>query len=90
MYVAYLDDSREVHPPVFVLAGYISTAKAWELFSAEWSAALLEQPTIQYLKMSEAASPPSGQFEGVRPEFINYKLKRLYEIIEKYVLGNFQ
>ncbi len=55
MLQAYIDDSGSGGPPpVFVLAGYVSTAEKWEVFSAEWVAVLHSTPTIDYFKMHEA------------------------------------
>jgi Protein of unknown function (DUF3800) len=88
VYVAYVDDSRQTDPPIYVLGGYLSTAKDWAAFSNEWAEALAEIPALEYFKMSEA-NARLGEFAGAYPEVVNYRVSRLYAIIEKYVIAEF-
>ncbi len=55
----FIDDSGEgdfPRDPVFVLAGFVTTAERWAAFSKEWQAALDAPPAIAYFKMNEAAA----------------------------------
>lgn len=55
---AYVDDSggAELNQhPYFVLAGLIADDGRWEAFAADWRIVLDREPTLEYLKMSEAA-----------------------------------
>jgi hypothetical protein len=53
----FFDDSgSEPSTPVFVLAGFLSTAAEWARFSDEWRAALDVHPKLDYFKMAEAHS----------------------------------
>src|SRR5689334_5142091 len=52
---AFTDDSgNEPTQKLFVLAGFVSPASAWALFSDEWQAALDTPPRLEYFKMAEA------------------------------------
>jgi hypothetical protein len=84
---AYFDDSGS-HPESgrFVLAGFISTAGNWKLFSDAWEVALQRSPTIEYFKMSEAYSL-TGQFEGWPGPLRDQKVLELAEVIEKYAVA---
>jgi hypothetical protein len=53
---AAIDDSgSEPQSPVFIFAGFVTSAERWAAFSTEWQAALDELPRLDYFKMSEAA-----------------------------------
>jgi hypothetical protein len=53
---AFIDDSgSEPQSPIFILAGFVTSADRWAAFSKEWQAALDEKPILEYFKMSEAA-----------------------------------
>ncbi|MGB9380686.1 hypothetical protein [Candidatus Binatus sp.] len=54
MLQVYIDDSGRGVDPVFVLAGYVGRLRNWEEFSDRWQATLRENPTIDYLKATEA------------------------------------
>lgn len=61
---AYIDDSgSEDGERHLYMAGYLHTAEAWSLFSETWQEALEQDPSIEYLKMSEANSL-RGEFSG--------------------------
>ena len=48
---AFIDDSREAGK-VLVLAGYISTAERWSVFSDEWKLRLSMKPEMRSFKMN--------------------------------------
>jgi hypothetical protein len=55
MLKAFVDDSHSGHTgPVFVLAGYISTAEKWAAFTDRWQMLLDGPPKLEYFKMKEA------------------------------------
>ena len=85
MMQAYFDDSGKGQGPVFVIAGYVSTAERWEAFSDDWEQALQEFPPIEYFKMREAASL-QDQFRGFDEGQRNQRVNRLNEIIAKHAL----
>jgi hypothetical protein len=49
---AYVDASGKGDPHLLVIAGYIASADAWELFAAEWQKRLNEAH-LPYFKMNE-------------------------------------
>jgi uncharacterized protein DUF3800 len=53
-YQAYVDGSGTGDPNLFVIAGYIATARDWESFSKEWRVRL-QQARLTRFKMSEMA-----------------------------------
>jgi hypothetical protein len=78
MLQAFIDDSRETNPPIFVLAGYLATAEQWRAFSTKWQEVLDMAPRMPYFKMSEARRLPRekraeriGLFFSVIEEFIS-------------------
>ncbi len=83
----YFDDSgSDAMSPVFALGGLIASVDSWKSFSAEWDAKLKEEPSIEYLKMSDANSF-NGQFRrGWNPRLRDQKLLELAEIIPKHAL----
>jgi hypothetical protein len=88
MLQAYVDDSASRDPPVFVLAGYVSTAKQWSLFAQDWQKVLDMRPRLAYLKMSEAAAS-RGEFEGMSDELRDERLRIFYATIEHHVMAEF-
>jgi Protein of unknown function (DUF3800) len=84
---AFIDDSgSEPQSPIFIMAGFVTSAKRWASFSEEWQAALDETPTLEYFKMNEAArlqaqfSRKKGWDETKRDD----RLITLTRIIKKY------
>ena len=78
---AWIDDSGvKGTDPVFVLAGFIARADLWAKFSDEWSKTLNEWPTIEYLKMNEAAKL-DGQFRGWSVAARDEKLRKLVAVL---------
>jgi len=81
MLQAFIDDSREMNPPVFVLAGYLAPAEQWSAFTAKWQAVLDIPPSIPYFKMNEAKRLlKSGADERVR---------LLHSVIEEFLSAGF-
>ncbi|MDR3658285.1 MAG: DUF3800 domain-containing protein [Mycobacterium sp.] len=63
---AFVDDSGcEPQSHIFVLAGFVASPQQWAAFSADWQAALDEQPALGYFKMNEAAGL-SGEFDPAK------------------------
>jgi hypothetical protein len=67
---AYVDASGKGDPHLLVIAGYIASADAWELFAAEWQNRLNEA-RLPYFKMNETSR---------RPEIAGY----FYRVIEEH------
>ena len=55
MLQAYIDDSGNGDPPVYVLAGFVASSDEWEIFTDEWQALLDAPPRLEYFKMKEAS-----------------------------------
>jgi hypothetical protein len=81
MLQAFIDDSSNERPPIFVLAGYLASVSQWEALSKDWAFAL-ESWHLPYFKMSEAAAAWS---EELQRERIGY----LYRLIDENVSGAF-
>jgi hypothetical protein len=81
----YFDDSgSHAGDPVFMVAGFVSTADKWKTFCEEWRTKLDEYPKIRYFKMREAMSL-RGQFErGWTPALRDQRVLELCEIIRKH------
>ncbi|MDJ0642541.1 MAG: DUF3800 domain-containing protein [Erythrobacter sp.] len=80
----YIDDSGKNDPPVFVLAGFVASVERWLEFSAAWSSALEESPSIAHFKMVEA-NRRKGEFAGISKNDRDKKLRRLAEIVRDHV-----
>jgi hypothetical protein len=86
MLQAYLDDSgSDGLGPVFLLCGYVTTAKAWARFSDNWQKALDGEPKLEYFKMREANSLRK-QFWGWNKAQRDKLLVTLAQIIKRHVL----
>ena len=60
---AYLDDSgSDGQSPHYVLSGFMGCVPDWERFSTAWTAALNQDPKLEYFKAREAQSL-KGQFD---------------------------
>ncbi len=81
----YFDESGTGQPPVFVLAGYISTAEKWAEFSTAWDQALNISPRIEYFKMDEAMNL-KGQFGHWSEERRNQRVQLFIDIIQKHAI----
>ena len=65
------------------MAGFISTAENWALFSDAWAHELNSGRSIRYLKMSEAAAR-TGEFSGWSKPEVSEKLARLKRVIDHF------
>jgi hypothetical protein len=84
-YQVFADDSgNKGQHKHFVMAGMAARSEAWADFTDEWKVCLNEPPRIRVFKMREVARC-TGQFRGVSRHDRDKKLKRLAEIINRYV-----
>jgi hypothetical protein len=81
---AFIDDSRSIDPPVYVLGGFIAPANAWESFSNEWQQILDGPPRLDYFKMQEAYAL-HGQFEDWRADRRDEWVRLFFNVIKKHV-----
>lgn len=65
------------------MAGFVSTAENWTLFSDAWAAELRAGRPINYLKMREANSR-DGEFSGWTQGDVREKLARLKALVDYY------
>ena len=82
----FIDDSGEQelpNDPVFVLAGFITSAERWASFSQEWQAALDAAPSIRFFKMNQAITC-TGEFRGWTKAGAGKKVEILTAIIPRY------
>jgi hypothetical protein len=84
MMQAYIDDSgtKGTHP-IFTLAGFIGPAEKWAALSNSWREYLKASPSIDYLKMKEAAKL-DGEFNRWEPKDRNDKLHGFIDIIKRH------
>ncbi len=82
----FVDDSGNGHPPVYVLAGFISTAEKWERFERDWQEQLDNPPKIEYFKMTEA-NALQGQFSKFKKEQRDQKLRSLMSVISEHAMA---
>lgn len=86
----YIDDSgNEPAQEMFVLGGVLASAPRWIEFGAEWDAARLESPAIEYFKYTQA-SRLRGQFDernGWTEELRDERVTKLSELIHTYALA---
>jgi Protein of unknown function (DUF3800) len=87
MFQIYVDESVSESPPVYVMAGFISTAEKWAAFSDEWRQRVEMKPRIAYFKMSEAMSF-QGEFSGFSPESRDEKIVLMDSLIQEYAMGS--
>ncbi len=85
---ACVDDSSGAEPPVFVLAGFVSSYPRWVEFTEEWKTELEKSPSLEYFKMKEAAAC-RGQFEGWTFSQRDDRVANFASIIKKNVIGGF-
>ena len=64
MLQACIDDSGwDGTSPVFVLAGYVAKAEAWDAFADEWRA-LLDKASVKVLKTTDIL-PKQGSWDAL-------------------------
>ncbi len=84
MIEAYSDDSGRGQPPVFVYAGWVSTADRWADFANEWDRALTIPPSVTHFKMKDAAAC-EGEFARFSKPQRDERLRLLMDIINSHV-----
>jgi hypothetical protein len=87
MFQAFIDDSKQNEPPVFVLAGLISTPARWANLATEWKQIRDMPLRIEYFKMSEAMSH-QGQFLGFSEQRRDERLQLFAQIINEHCIGS--
>ena len=86
---AYIDDSvYEGQPPLFILAGYISTAEKWEALSNEWQEALDVEPRVRCFKLKEAIKR-YGPFHGTSQAACDERIACFRKVVERHVHAEF-
>jgi hypothetical protein len=83
MLQAFIDDSREANPPVFVLAGYLAPVAVWADFAKDWQEVLDLPPVIPFFKMSGIKHLLGGQ------EKATDRIRLLHAVIEKHITAGF-
>jgi Protein of unknown function (DUF3800) len=83
MLQAFIDDSREPGPPIFVLAGYLAPVERWGVFAKEWQEILDIPPRIPYFKMSEIRHLLGSQKKA------NERVRLLHAVIERHITAGF-
>jgi hypothetical protein len=78
---AFIDDSAETNPPVFVLAGYLAPSFAWANFIKDWQAVLDISPSIPYFKMSKARALLGSKADE--------RISLLHDVIEAHITAGF-
>lgn len=91
MLQAFIDDSgNDGKSPVFVLAGFVSTAEKWELFSDEWDATLNPKGGFQMgiLKMNEVYRNRvrGRRYYGLSDAERDARLKSLIQIVNRHAM----
>jgi len=92
MFTAYFDASgseNDSRTPYLVVAGYLSTAEKWTVFSDLWTKRL-QKDGLTYFRMSEYAHSIK-EFEGWRPDEDRRRrlLNDLIGLVKSYVVGMF-
>jgi Protein of unknown function (DUF3800) len=82
MLQAFIDDSREEKPPIFVLAGYIAPVSRWADFSKEWQEVLDMPPRIPYFHSNKIR-------HMLGKEKAYERIGLLHAVIEKYITAGF-
>lgn len=89
---AFVDDSGNSDGngnPVFVLAGYISSADKWTAFSDEWEAECDQAPPIRKFKMAQA-NAFRGDFDGWTREDRDERLLKLAAVVQRHTVLRIQ
>lgn len=89
---AYIDDSGNSDGndnPVFVLAGYVSSADRWAKFSDEWQAECAQAPPLVNFKMAHA-NGFRGDFDGWSRTDRDARLSKLAAIIQRHTVLRIQ
>ena len=86
MFQACFDDSGKTQMPVYVLAGFISRVRRWQVYSHEWDRVLKRPPEVSFLSTNEAFRQ-TGCFSGWSEREIEKRLLKLVEVIQNRVDG---
>lgn len=89
---AYIDDSGNSDGngnPVFVLAGYVSSAEKWEQFSDEWEAERDKDPPLHGFKMAHV-NQFRGCFDGWGREDRDERVQKLADIVQRHTVLRMQ
>src|ERR1043165_950539 len=78
MFRAFFDESEA--EPVYLLAGWVTTAEEWAKFDAAWNAVLAADPSIRYFRHHDAKML-KGPFEAWSNEDAQAKLHALVKVI---------
>ena len=88
MLEAYFDDSGNGQKPVFILAGFMSTAERWASFNEEWQAVLDEKPELESFKMKHAMTG-SGVWRDWSYDVRGALLAKFHSIIMRHAMVGF-
>ncbi len=82
MLKAYVDDSRmgDRRSALYVLGGWLASAKTWMALSDDWDAVLRMSPRIDYFKFDEAMGR-TGQFNGMSETSRDEKMILLINVL---------
>jgi hypothetical protein len=81
---AFIDESGvEGTDPVIAFAGFFGQAQRWAEFSDEWRRWANASPSVDYLKMNEAAKL-TGEFRQWNPHDRDVKLEGFIDIIRRF------
>ena len=87
---AYVNDSgSDLQGPLYVLAGFLSSAERWADFSTEWAVALAGPPGLAYFNAAEA-NRLKGEFDrrkGWDGPKRDDRVATLIRIIKRHALG---
>lgn len=91
MLKAFIDDSgNDGKSPVFVLAGFVASAEAWETFSSDWGSALNPEGSFQMgvLKMADVYRNRvrGSRYYGLSDAERDARLKSLIQIVNRHAM----
>jgi hypothetical protein len=92
MLQAYIDDSKQDTPGLYVLAGYVADESKWRDFDREWKEVLAGPPRLDHLKNSDMFQTRNWKsvFYGWTREEVDARVLRLAATVNKYVLASIQ
>lgn len=92
MLQAYIDDSKQDMPGLYVLAGYVADESKWRDFDPEWKEVLAGPPELHHLKTSDMFQTRNRKsvFYGWSREEVDARVLRLATTVNKYVLASIQ
>jgi hypothetical protein len=92
MLQAYIDDSKQDVPGLYVLAGYVADKSKWLDLEREWNELLAGPPRLTHLKTSDMYLTRNWKsvFYGWTREEVDARVLRLATTINKYVVASVQ